>query len=118
MQPRCMSASPILQRNRIEASEADRRLEHAAPPWRREKAVNYKPANIQGARTKPVGAKLARDCGDPACINADCATVFTSKRCSHKIGRASCRERVCQYVEISVGAVSLKKKNKKENNTK
>src|SRR3546814_19672027 len=28
-----------------------------------------------------------------------------------KIGRASCRERVCQYVYISVVAVSLKKKN-------
>src|SRR3546814_12997137 len=28
-----------------------------------------------------------------------------------KIGRASCRERVCQYVSISVVAVSLKKKN-------
>src|SRR3546814_14570984 len=27
-----------------------------------------------------------------------------------EIGRASCRERVCQYVEISVVAVSLKKK--------
>src|SRR3546814_11285396 len=27
-----------------------------------------------------------------------------------KIGRASCRERVCQYVWISVVAVSLKKK--------
>src|SRR3546814_15584466 len=27
-----------------------------------------------------------------------------------KIGRASCRERVCQYVEISVVAGSLKKK--------
>src|SRR3546814_19600598 len=27
-----------------------------------------------------------------------------------QIGRASCRERVCQYVWISVGAVSLKKK--------
>src|SRR3546814_11152718 len=27
-----------------------------------------------------------------------------------KIGRASCRERVCQYVEIAVVAVSLKKK--------
>src|SRR3546814_15770830 len=27
-----------------------------------------------------------------------------------KIGRASCRERVCQYVSISVGAVSLNKK--------
>src|SRR3546814_18978175 len=30
-----------------------------------------------------------------------------------KIGRASCRERVCQYVSISVVAVSLKKKKKK-----
>src|SRR3546814_20801968 len=31
----------------------------------------------------------------------------------NKIGRASCRERVCQYVKISVVAVSLKKKNKR-----
>src|SRR3546814_19487478 len=30
-----------------------------------------------------------------------------------QIGRASCRERVCQYVYISVVAVSLKKKNTK-----
>src|SRR3546814_14783927 len=29
-----------------------------------------------------------------------------------KIGRASCRERVCQYVSISVVAVSIKKKEK------
>src|SRR3546814_10945480 len=29
-----------------------------------------------------------------------------------EIGRASCRERVCQYVYISVVAVSLKKKQK------
>src|SRR3546814_19718483 len=29
---------------------------------------------------------------------------------SGQIGRASCRVRVCQYVEISVGAVSFKKK--------
>src|SRR3546814_11625732 len=29
-----------------------------------------------------------------------------------QIGRASCRERVCQYGEISGGAVSLKKKKK------
>src|SRR3546814_12978054 len=29
-----------------------------------------------------------------------------------EIGRAACRERVCQYVEISVVAVSLKKKHK------
>src|SRR3546814_743797 len=30
-----------------------------------------------------------------------------------EIGRESCRERVCQYVELSVVAVSLKKKTKK-----
>src|SRR3546814_13491477 len=30
-----------------------------------------------------------------------------------KIGRASCRERVCQYVEISVVAGALKKNKKK-----
>src|SRR3546814_13680382 len=33
---------------------------------------------------------------------------------SQEIGRASGRERVCQYVEISVVAVSLKKKNNKK----
>src|SRR3546814_14603835 len=32
----------------------------------------------------------------------------------NEIGRASCRERVCQYGEISVVAVSLKKKQNKE----
>src|SRR3546814_14575905 len=31
-----------------------------------------------------------------------------------QIGRASCRERVCQYVWFSVGAVSLKKKKHKK----
>src|SRR3546814_21066092 len=31
----------------------------------------------------------------------------------NEIGRASCRERVCQYVSIQVVAVSLKKKAKK-----
>src|SRR3546814_19167135 len=32
---------------------------------------------------------------------------------TEKIGRASCRERVCQYVSISVVAVALKKKQDK-----
>src|SRR3546814_13396726 len=32
-----------------------------------------------------------------------------------QIGRASCRERVCQYVSISVGGVSLKKKQQQTN---
>src|SRR3546814_17862847 len=34
-----------------------------------------------------------------------------------KIGRASCRERVCQYVSISVVAVSLKKQKIQKNYT-
>src|SRR3546814_19918732 len=41
----------------------------------------------------------------------------TLERCRTfgQIGRASCRERVCQSVSISVVAVSLKKKNKSSN---
>src|SRR3546814_20292770 len=35
-----------------------------------------------------------------------------------QIGRASCRERVCQYVSISVVAVSLKKKQYSKTNKK
>src|SRR3546814_16410860 len=36
----------------------------------------------------------------------------------YKIGRASRRERVCQYVKISVVAVSLKKKSTKQQQNK
>src|SRR3546814_11542905 len=42
-------------------------------------------------------------------------TLLSSQR-TRKIGRASCRERVCQYVYISVVAVSLKKKNNEKYN--
>src|SRR3546814_14403371 len=41
------------------------------------------------------------------------ATSGSQTNVADKIGRASCRERVCQYVSISVVAVSLKKKNTK-----
>src|SRR3546814_15228420 len=37
---------------------------------------------------------------------------------SQTTGRASCRDRVCQYVSISVGAVYLKKKNNKKTDDK
>src|SRR3546814_17043188 len=53
-------------------------------------------------RGRGVGGLLRRD--------AACACVRA------QIGRASCRERVCQYGSISVVAVSLKKK--KQNATK
>src|SRR3546814_14212556 len=38
------------------------------------------------------------------------AGIAKERDITKKIGRASCRERVCQYVEISVVAVTLKKK--------
>src|SRR3546814_18683876 len=36
--------------------------------------------------------------------------AFQNTIAAGKIGRASCRERVCKYVYISVGAVQFKKK--------
>src|SRR3546814_15623429 len=42
--------------------------------------------------------------------NDDCPSAPLAVR---EIGRASCRERVCQYVEILVVAVPLKKKKQK-----
>src|SRR3546814_14761146 len=41
------------------------------------------------------------------------AVITTLESFSNEIGRASCRERVCQYVKISGGAVSFKKKKTK-----
>src|SRR3546814_17959498 len=38
------------------------------------------------------------------------ASTMPRGRVAVKIGRAACRERVCPYVEVWVGAVSLKKK--------
>src|SRR3546814_12105320 len=49
---------------------------------------------------------------------ARCADHFGAhhqRQTAHEIGRASCRERVCQYVSISVVAVSLKKTKNKQN---
>src|SRR3546814_14352707 len=46
------------------------------------------------------------------------ATAADLSKCYKEIGRASCRERVCQYVEFMVGAVSLKKKKKKKRKDK
>src|SRR3546814_19080054 len=46
---------------------------------------------------EPTHSLRYRHCGLPRCFQAS------------EIGRASCRERVCQYVSISVVAVSLKK---------
>src|SRR3546814_14296009 len=44
--------------------------------------------------------------------------AYTDAGLEKKIGRASCRERVCQYVEISVVAVELKQKTNKNQRIK
>src|SRR3546814_15353202 len=48
----------------------------------------------------------------PRLVRRDVA-AGTADHDRQQIGRASCRERVCQYVELSVVAVALKKKKKK-----
>src|SRR3546814_14482653 len=44
-------------------------------------------------------------------------TNYFTRWPAREIGRASCRERVCQYVKISVGAGALKKKKQQKLNT-
>src|SRR3546814_13780447 len=46
-----------------------------------------------------------------------CLLAADAETLHQEIGRASCRERVCQYVSISVVAVSLKKKAKCKTST-
>src|SRR3546814_18908139 len=56
-------------------------------------------------------ALIATRGAPPAALTTTLATALAAGRTAkHQIGRASCRERVGQYVEILVVAVSLKKK--------
>src|SRR3546814_17947755 len=58
---------------------------------------------------------IAVDRGTPVRVDSMASTEIQGiSRVSVKIGRASCRARVCQYVKISVVAVSLKKQNTQE----
>src|SRR3546814_18480613 len=52
--------------------------------------------------------------GPTAVLKVQLAAVIFAARTVPEIGRASCRERVCKYGEISVVAVALKKKKEKE----
>src|SRR3546814_12342215 len=50
--------------------------------------------------------------GSSSTLSAVRDAIFGMETIRSEIGRASCRERVCQYVSISVVAVSLKKTRK------
>src|SRR3546814_12586965 len=68
-----------------------------------------------GACSVHVDGQLVKSCNVNAAsvVGRDVRTIEgLSADSTHvvQIGRASCRERVCQYVKISVVAVSVKKK--------
>src|SRR3546814_12226461 len=84
---------------------------------------------VQRADVRPAEPLDGRVSGDEGALEADhlrrgerqvrlrLVHVEGARRPGEVIGRASCRERVCQYVSISVVAVSLKKKTKITPNT-
>src|SRR3546814_20286657 len=59
---------------------------------------------------------MEADSGESLIARAD-ADMYANKH-SGQIGRAACRESGCQYVNLSVVALALKKKIKIKNNTK
>src|SRR3546814_14663315 len=85
------------------------------PPSQSEPTIAYRPAfsvhpaHMGRAQSGPMVQSL--------CAVPDCEALFDTGGQGTAIGRASCRERVCQYVSISVVAVSLKKKNSEEYTT-
>src|SRR3546814_15206293 len=69
--------------------------------------------NVTNKETKEVTQKqvtLSKDEGNRPETNIEGLRALQPVLGPDKIGSASCRERVCQYVSISVVAVSLKKK--------
>src|SRR3546814_20726140 len=75
-----------------------------SPPNRGKLASLYKSAGIsprEGLRTKQDEAKPLLEASDDAILDAMIANTILIERPlveTEKIGRASCRERVCQYV--------------------
>src|SRR3546814_12393593 len=64
----------------------------------------------KGSKNRPFrGCQGVRGAGEAVSARASDAAASHRAR-AVEIGRASCRERVCQYGEIPVGAVSLKNK--------
>src|SRR3546814_18255962 len=61
--------------------------------------------HLAGRLPLGAGRRIAPVLRHPAAVDQDDAAVVKPES-----GRASCRERVCQYVSISVVAVSLNKK--------
>src|SRR3546814_19327297 len=68
----------------------------------------YQATRDEAARLT-LGGALSLSCGRDW-TEATLTRAFIQPQARREIGRASCRERVCPYVSISVVAVSFKKK--------
>src|SRR3546814_18151625 len=72
-----------------------------------------------GGRHIRRGLQIQVDRADKTAFSHDRSTLHAVQQLAHglprtKIGRATCRESACQYVEISVVAVSIEKNNKNQ----
>src|SRR3546814_15229984 len=78
-------------------------------------ALGHVAADVAGRdrQTVELAHRVVLDPLHPVAQTADRRVV--RERRIEEIGRASCRERVCQYVLISVVAVSLKQKKQLDN---
>src|SRR3546814_11385104 len=65
---------------------------------------------VYGLRTLPLSTAYAISFVAPLLVTAMAVPILGEKVGPRQIRRASCRERWCQYVSISVFAVSFKKK--------
>src|SRR3546814_13282400 len=68
-----------------------------------------------GGHSAGIARVLRRFCPDLKLVGVD--TVGPPIFGQPEVGRAPCRDRVCQYVQISVGAVSLTKKSRLNKNS-
>src|SRR3546814_16362008 len=103
--------------------EQRRRRLQAEPLCRDCKAKGVITAATAPDHIVPLALGGSDDDSNVRCLCTECHLERTREQFGHRarvtmgeaeIGRASCRERVCQYVKISVVADALKKKKKKK----
>src|SRR3546814_18231566 len=92
-------SSDVCSSDLLDSRDVLRSIEHLGPkPWTAREGIFYFHGDEEALPALEAGL---RGLG---------FAVRLTRSAPGQIGRASCRERVCQYVSISVVAVSLKKK--------
>src|SRR3546814_11332295 len=103
-------ASALFQTRGIAVQLDDARdIERIANELAQTSRLGYEHGLVAGADTAQLDSELSNARAEVTRLQA---ALRTAKRSLLEIGRASCRERVCQYVYISVVAVSLNNKHR------